>query len=51
MKDENKVLSDNSSELMTFGGHLEVLSQMLFRIVATRFLYIVHCRSADVVTL
>ncbi len=33
MSKDDKIYSDNGEELMTFGGHLEVLRQMLFRIV------------------
>ncbi len=29
-----KMTNDNDSNLMTFGGHLEVLRRMLFRIIA-----------------
>lgn len=41
MKTENKVFSGNNSELMTFGGHLEVLRQMLFRIVGVFIVFTV----------
>ena len=33
-KDELKMTKEHDSNLMTFGGHLEVFRRMLFRIIA-----------------